>query len=279
MKESPESTRHTTRKGLYVLIPGFGAPHLDHKLAILENNLGVLNDLVDAALFPDIYLTLCIYDTDPETLTRVHEKIHTCLSPTVRCTIHKAPGIVGEFMLRHAAPESLEAAGITHCFLLLDDVELTRKSWDWTKWTTDYDRFHLNLLSPSMTRDSKYLFAYMLHHPAPACGDRIAITSAAEMFCYYMDMPTWRRYYAELSPNLPLLWGIDLVLTKHLGFRVGVSHYATFKHHYQTVPTDDDTTRHRFQQMQTYLKKFGETQESLSHQPAVLEDILIYHRR
>lgn len=258
------------------MIPGFGAPHLETKWRILKNNLVVLNDLENLNLFDKIHLTVCVYDPN---LQSIEEQLYEYVSPAISLRVIREPGIVGQFMLRYAHPDDLDALEVSHCFLLLDDVELIRESWSWPKWIYDYDRFHLNLLSPTMTHDSKCLFPYMLQQSISKSGDRLAITSAAEMFCYYMDATTWRRYYAELSPDHPWLWGIDLVLTKHLGFRVGLAHYITFRHHYQTIPSDNEDTRTRFKAMEDYLRKYGETQASLANQPAVLEDIVIYQRR
>lgn len=262
------------KSGLFVLIPGFGSPHLEHKLQILKNNVAALNDLLALGVFERIALTICVYEPGfclPE--------LTEWMSPRTALQVIYEPGIVGQFMHRHADPEGLNILRMSHCLVLLDDVELTHSPtapFPWLKMINDYDRLHLNLLSPTMTHDSKCLFPYLLQRNAVA--DRVAITSAAEMFCYYMDAATWSRYYAELSPEHPWLWGIDLVLTKHLGFRVGLAHYATFRHHYQTVPTDNADTRARFKAMEDYLATYGETQASLATQPAVLEDIYIYQR-
>jgi len=75
----------------------------------------------------------------------------------------------------------------------------------------------------------------------------------------------------------PLLWGIDLVLTKHLGFKVALLNYCEMKHYYQQKQTNESDIE-PFLQMAKYLSKFGETQESLSHQPAILSEVLVHHR-
>ena len=187
-------------------------------------------------------------------------------------------------MIRHASPESLLEldASIAYCMILLDDVEFNADEWTsdtWSRIFYDYHRHRLNILSPTMSLNSKYLFPYMLQRKYPENVDTLSITSACELFCYIMSFETWCMYYKELREEHPLLWGIDLVLTKHLGFRVGMIHYATLRHHYQTVQHPySETSIEAFRQMEIYLRKFNETQHTLAHQPAILEDIHIYHR-
>ena len=277
-------------EALFVLIPGFGRPNIDHKFSLLVNNLTVLSRLCDTQLFHKIYLTICLYDTD-STVEASAERIETLFAlfrdqfpNRFEFALHCAPGIVGQFMLRHAAPSALKGldASISYCMLLLDDVELNAIEWTphtWQRVFQDYKRHRLSILSPTLTPNSKYLFPYMLQRKFPGGTDVLTITSACEMFCYLMSFDIWERYVAELRDDHPLLWGIDLVLTKHLGFRVGMIHYGSVRHHYQSVqdPTNPATTE-AFRQMEHYLSKFNETQQSLAHQPAVLEEIHIYHR-
>jgi hypothetical protein len=256
--------------GLLVLIPGFGMPHLETKRAILKNNLATLGHLLEIQAFPWIHLTLCIYDTTTpnllNTIDALIQKSPFVRFPNAHYQIHFNPGIVGHFMLRHAHPATLEALNLSHVFLLLDDVELPATTWTpalWTRFLGDYTHHSLNILSPTMTPDSKILFPFM----TSTSEKLLTLVSACEMFCYFMDLASWQRYYEELSPDHPKLWGIDLVLKKHLGFRVGMAHYAQMRHYFQSTPAPDDPS---FARMETYLHKFGETQASLAHQPAIL---------
>ena len=277
-------------ESIFIMIPGFGQPHREHKLEILKNNLEVISLLYFTHIFQKVYLTVCLYDEDEDALD-ILQRVQTMFRE-FQCRFPKffefdtlcSPGIVGQFMLRHASPDVLIQRHplIAYCMILLDDVELNANEWTsdtWRRIFYDYHRHGLNILSPTMTSNSKYLFPYMLQRKFPDGIDTLSITSACEMFCYIMSFDTWRRYVSELREEHPLLWGIDLVLTKHLGFRVGMIHYATLIHYYQSVQDpDSEATMDAFRQMARYLRKFNETQQSLANQPAVLEDIHIYHR-
>lgn len=280
----------TTKPSLFVLVPGFGHPNIIHKLNILENNLDVLSLLHFTGRFQRIQMTICLYDTDDvlnETLQHVQSLLRSIqLRFPNFFEFHTpcAPGIVGQFMRRHAAPDALleRDPTLSHCLILLDDVELNASQWTsdtWERVFHDYQRHQLNVLSPTMCPRSKYLFPYMLQRKFPEGIDGLSITSACELFCYLMSIDTWRTYFAELRDEHPLLWGIDLVLTKHLHFRVGMIHYATLRHYYQSVQHPySESSQEAFRQMERYLQKFGETQQTLANLPAVLEDIHIYHR-
>jgi hypothetical protein len=280
----------TAKPSFFVLVPGFGQPNLPHKLSILENNLGVLSLLHFTGRFQTLRMTVCLYDTGDillETLQAVQNRLRAIqlrFPQFFEFQTPCAPGIVGQFMIRHANPDALleRDPALSHCMILLDDVELNASQWTsdtWERVFHDYQRQHLHILSPTMCPQSKYLFPYMLQRKYPGDHDVLSITSACELFCYLMSMDAWRTYYAELRDEHPLLWGIDLVLTKHLHLRVGMIHYATLRHYYQSVQHPYcESSQEAFRQMQLYLSKFGETQQTLAHQPAILEDIHIYHR-
>ena len=253
---------------LCVIIPGFGAPHLDEKIKILNNNLEVLSR------FPgSISVRLCVYDMDPTLPSRLEELLSFY---GVAFQLFQEPGVVAQFIVRHAHPKSLvDSPTPTHVMILLDDVELHSTSWTWANVLYDYENQCLDIASPTLTDDSKILFPYMQHTVAGL--DLIKISSACELFCYFMRTSVYEKYYAQLSMEHPLLWGIDLVLTKHLGFKVALLNYCEMKHYYQQKQTNESDIE-PFLQMAKYLSKFGETQESLSHQPAILSEVLVHHR-
>lgn len=252
---------------LSIFIPGFGGPHLEEKFVILDKNLQTIH-----AFAWDVHVHMCIYDENPETEATIRS-IFAKYEPKISSTLHVERGIVAQFIVRHGHPSKLKSQYI---MILLDDVLLL--NWSWNKLVFDYYDQNLDIISPSMTIDSKYVFQYMLHKPEDIECDILRITSACELFCYFMRSEVYELYYQELSEDHPWLWGIDLVLTKHLGFRVGIMNYMQMKHFFQNTTTFDETNVKAFEKMNQYLSKFGESQESLAHQPACLESRLIFHR-
>jgi hypothetical protein len=267
---------------LFVIVPGFGEPNVTHKCQILESNLTILNLLKQTSLFSHVHITICIYDSDPTTAAAVHSLLKNAYKNSegfIKWSIKIHSGIVGQFLLEHANPEDLKPDE-RFIMILLDDVELTRGLWTSMRWINvfyDISCQRLDVFSPTLSAESKCLFPYMRQRTALG-ADALSMTSACELFCYILPRTSYERYYRELSPDHPWLWGIDLVLHKHLRFRVGLSHYVSMRHHYQSTPNTSETSIAAFEAMKTYLNKYEETQESLAIQPAVLQDIYVYHR-
>lgn len=252
---------------LSIFIPGFGAPHIEDKIVILNRNLETIS------AFPwNVHVHICIYDPSPETVDLVQYTLEK-YEPKVKSTVHVEKGIVAQFIVRHGHPSVLKSR---YVMILLDDVLLS--NWSWSKLLFDYHEHNIDIMSPSMTLDSKYVFQYMLHKPEDNVCDILRITSACELFCYFMRHEVYEAYYQELSEDHPWLWGIDLVLTKHLGLRVAIMNYMQMKHFFQNTNTFCENDIIAFEKMNHYLSKFGESQESLANQPACLESRLIFHR-
>jgi hypothetical protein len=264
----------STTPKLQVIIPGFGAPYIEEKLMILERNLTILSH------YPfEWKLLICIYETQED----VYQSVKKCVSKFIassNVSLIQQPGIVGQFIKKYANPYDLENDSIDYMFILLDDVELMTSSWSWDKLLYDYNYHGCNICSPTMTHDSKYLFPFMLtkHHWNEKHIDVLLMTSACEFFCYFMNLESYKTYYQEIDENHPWMWGIDLVLTKHLHFKVGMLNYLQMKHYFQNTSTYSERTLDVFEKMNTYLSKYEETQQSLASQPAILEERLIYHR-
>jgi hypothetical protein len=254
---------------LFVLVPGFGHPHVDLKRHILISNLSLLST------FPGkVDVLVCHYSTD----------VDLALPPTsynnhhLGINIIKEPGIVAQFIHRHAEPVALASQGYTHVMLLLDDVQLNPRDFSWPTALTYLHDFHLDVLSPSLTHDSKYVFPWMLTHIQD--GTHLHIVPCCELFCYLLPMASFARYYAYLDPeNNPWNWGLDMMLHKVCDLRVGIANDLTMKHYLVTQnhgtasssPTSASasasSTHNPFDQVVTYLKKYGQTRELLSHQP------------
>jgi len=87
-------------------------------------------------------------------------------------------GIVGEFMIKYATKEHLQ--DYDYVLNILDDVELIQ--FNWKKALEYIDQFDLDLLSPSMSSDSKIQYNYMLQEPQKHYT--LKITSCCEYFCF-----------------------------------------------------------------------------------------------
>jgi len=237
---------------LFVLISGFGPPHWEHKLAILKNNLTKITS------FPweKIKITICQY-ADPE-----EYKIPEELLQEYPVSVVYEKGIVGEFIKRHASPEAIR--GFDYVLLLLDDIELIHM--DFAKAIQYQQELLLDIVSPSLTTDSKIQYTYMLQEHRPF---DVKITNVCEYFCMLFPASSYPSYYRHIDLENPWMWALDLILHKHLGLRVGILNHYCMKHWYKTESygmcpdIDPLLCFHR------YIKRYGETAEGLAGQKAV----------
>lgn len=242
---------------LHVFISGFGSPHLAEKLNILRNNMAV----VSRFNWSRVHYTVCCYD-DSSLGGIEHMKDVTVVRDSL---------IVGQYLKKYLVPNT-NATSFTHLLCILDDVEL-QDDMDWGYMMRFMDRYNIDILSPSMTHDSKYQFAYMLQ-------DRnitlpfIKLTSALEYFCYFMRPSSYSRYYEHINGERnPWMWGLDMLIHRHVGMLAGVINHITMKHwykneHYALRPDADPTHGYNY-----VLERYNETTESLANQPSVLKII------
>lgn len=204
--------------GLFAIIPGFGGPNVDTKIEILRLNLRA----IQAYTWQHLKLRICVYDDTqlPLAITNL---------PFVE--VVREPGIVGEFLMRHADPSTIEPCFDT-VLMLLDDVLLASPfPWDNIfKWKNE---FHLDIMSPALTKDSKFVYPYMLQNTETSPAYTLRIMRVCEFFCYIMDRASYTRFYSHLDNNNPWLWGLDLIMEKHLHLRVGIMNTVLMKHFYQ----------------------------------------------
>jgi hypothetical protein len=234
---------------LFVILPGFGHPHADLKQHILASNLPLL------LAFPgSVDIFLCQYSQDIDLQLHTHPSI----------TVIKEPGIVAQFIHRHADPAVLVSQGYTHVMILLDDVQLNPRDFSWPTALTYLRDFHLDVLSPSLTQDSKYVFPWMLEQCHE--GTHLRIVPCCEMFCYLFPMASYARYYTYLDPESnPWNWGLDMMLHKVCRLTVGIANDLTMKHY--LVTQNHNTVSSPYDQVVTYLKKYNQSRELLSQQP------------
>lgn len=242
---------------LLVVVPGFGEPATPLKHSILRKNI----EIISKYPWSKVTFKLCCYDPvcDPTQF------------PECMRIMHIPKCIVGDYLEQHITPAL--ASEYDYVFILLDDVELVEPfEWgDLLKLQRDFD---MDILSPAMTRNSPHQYKYMLAETNPFA---LKITSCCELFAYFMPSATYVRYHAHIMGKAnPWMWGLDLVLTRHLKFRVGVLNHHQFCHHIKGVSYAFNQSADPQHGYNAVLARYNETSESLANQPAILYWIMGY---
>lgn len=269
---------------LFLLIPGFGAPHIPKKIDILRRNLSIILPQIYSASVPNIclkHIRICAYDKDGE--CALQEMLGDCVQsycahlatapPTLQ--IVSGPGKVGEFIHAHGSPSDPAIAACSHILIILDDVELS-VTFNFEVMLQYMRDFSLNIITPSLSRESimPVVFPHMLTNPAE--NYTLNITPVAEFFAYFMDTAfTLPRYYSFLDAKTnPWMWGMDLILHKKMGLRVAVLNRIIMRHHFRGTGVHE-----AIHDRKEYLERYGETEASVASQPVSHYYILDPHYR
>lgn len=250
---------------LFVLVPGFGGPHEQEKVRILENNLGILRKMQWAKL----EIRVCVYDEG--IMKAVPHYLRN--DPCIRWIMEK--GIVGQYIYKYATPEYVKE-NFDFALIVLDDIEL-QECVDFNKMIQIHDMFHLDLYSPSMTHDSKYQFKYMLHMPEQGNEHMrllMKITCACEAFCYFIPNASYQKYWKHIEPETnPWIWGLDMCLYKCLHLRPGVINTMQMKHHYKNECYSQHPHINPYDGFLSVLDKYKVTKEELQDQRSVIYSV------
>ena len=239
---------------ILVFISGFGNPHKNHKLEILEHNLKILHQTKPSEAIIDVWIAQ--YDdsfliTD-EYVSYISGKL----------TIYHREGFVGHFIRTIATPEKVK--GYDYILCLMDDVELD-PTVHLAEMIKIKETWNLNLVSPSMSRAGKAQFNYMFVVEEPNLYLRM--TNACEYFCYLMDYDSYCHYHSYFHEDNPYMWGMDGILIKHMKLRAALVNTMTMTHYYKNENyTNFDKT---YQCFVEYIGRYGETPESLANTPAI----------
>lgn len=228
-------------ESIFVIIPGFGGPNVATKLEILRNNISV----IESYSWNKITIRICVYDDTVMPLWVLEN---------ANIEIIREPGIVAEFMIRHAHPDAI---GQPTIFMgVLDDILLdSQLPWENVlKWQKD---LQLDILSPCLTLDSKHVYKYMLHNPQQPMFT-LRMTRVCEFFCYIMPFESYKRYYPHLDVNNPWMWGLDLILEKKLNMRTGIMNTVLMKHFYHNECYVQRPDRNPGDGYVYTLRKYGE---------------------
>lgn len=233
---------------LFVLIPGFGEPHWDNKLVILENNLKVITSYK----WTNIKVRICQY-----TLTKVIPDSLIKKYPFVEVIIKE--GIVGHFIKEFADPYNM--ACWDYIMLLLDDIELLDIDFDkMLKYQRD---FSLDALSPCLSVDSKYTWKYMVTTDDQVC---IKLANVCELFCMLFTFKAYKDYYIHVDINNPWVWGLDLIIKRYIGLNVGLMNKMRMKHWYIKESYNSRKDYDPIEGFQNCIAKYGETYQSITSQ-------------
>lgn len=238
---------------LHVFVSGFGSPHIEEKIRILWNNMSNINRYK----WSKIQYTICCYDNSDMTQFEKHSNI----------TIIRDRLIVGQYIQKYLVPGT-ESTSYDYILCILDDIEL-QNDIDWGK-IIHYSRyFQIDIISPSMTLDSKYQFIYMLHDKNHSTNC-IKITAALEYFCYFMTSESYNKYYPHVDGNRnPWMWGLDMVLNKHLCLRLGIINHMTMKHWYKNESYSLHPETNPCDGYNYVLKKYNDTTDGLAMQKSI----------
>lgn len=229
---------------LFVIIPGFGSPNLQVKKQVLRYNL----ERIRSYPWSTVSVTICVYDdsdvtdmSDPD-ITFVREK-----------------GVVGQFIKRHAPPDVVRT--FDYILILLDDV-LLQPNVSFENIIKNKELLRLDIISPTLSLDSKFVYKYMLTRPDDAFD--IKVTSFCELFCFFMDPAAYAVYYPHIDEvNNPWLWGLDLILWYIMGLRVGMCNHMTMKHFYYHTCYKDNPEHNPFEGFKSCMDKYGITDKMI----------------
>ena len=253
---------------LFVIIPGFGDPHWNEKVQFLRNNiLCITNE------FKYVDFVICQYTFTnrlPDDILNLSFLPNNEGKGKVTLTVNYGSGIVGEFIKRYALPSCTFIDKYDYVMMLLDDIEL-QPNIRWSsvlKWKKD---LNINIMSPSLTLDSKHVYTYMLANHDIKSNNHIIISPICEMFCYLTDIDSFVKWYTYLDDREnPWLWGMDLLLARQFNLRVGLLQTYSMRHHYQTQNSDYagvlssvGKVHNAAEDFHKYLAKFGEKHETL----------------
>jgi hypothetical protein len=198
---------------LLVTIPGIGDKHFKEKKVFLRKNINIIKKTysghVDFLLFN--------YSNNDFNDFNDFENFN----------VIKESGVIGQFIFRNLNPEFLKE--YDYIILMLDDIELS-DNFNIDEMIKLYNDNNLDILSPSLTKDSKYS-----HHGFMLEKDifkgKLRIVNFCEYFLYLMNIKSYNNYFNLFDEKTYWLWGIDMCLYNQ-GFRMGIINDYKIKHYY-----------------------------------------------
>lgn len=226
---------------LLVTIPGIGDNHFEDKKIFLKNNI----DIIKNTFSGNVDFLLFNYSnndfTDFEGVKVIKEK-----------------GIIGQYIFKYLNPKEL--TDYDYIILMLDDILLS-DSFNIDYLIKVYQENDLNIISPSLTKDSKFSYEFMVENYE--YKDSLRIVNFCEYFFYLMDIKSYNRYWNLFDDKTYWLWGIDLCLDKK-GFRMGILNDYNIKHFYISESYNKNLPNPHIE-MWDKEKKFGKIKEKIDY--------------
>jgi hypothetical protein len=230
---------------LYVIVPGFGEPHWDHKVSILQKNCLKLTRNFSSK---NIRITVCQYTLDKEIPIEIVQQFNL--------HIIKEKGIVGNFIKRHATPE--QVSNYSYVMIVLDDVEIS-DNFSFPCIEEYFTDLGLDLVSPSLTKESPS--GYLGPSPIHTNSDEydVILLELCELFLYVFKSSAYSTYYQYVCHDNPWMWGMESMIYKKMGLTIGILNKITMIHHYQGGGSASNTFRNASEDRNRYLQSFEET--------------------
>jgi len=225
---------------LLVTIPGIGDNHFEEKKIFLKRNIEIIKSTFNG----DVDFLLFNYSDND-------------FNEFEDLKIVKETGIIGQFIFKKLEPKTLES--YDYIILMLDDIELSN-NFNIDEMVEVYNNNNLNILSPSLTKDSKYSYSFMLENDS--FKGYLRITNFCEYFFYFMDVNSYNKYWSLFDENTYWLWGIDLCLDNQ-GFKMGILNDFKIKHYYISESYNSNLPS-PYIEMYEKEKRFGKIEEKLN---------------
>lgn len=198
---------------LLVTIPGIGDNHFQEKKMFLKKNI----DIIKRTFSGEVDFLLFNYSDNDFSNFDYLENIK----------IVKKSGIIGQFIFNDLKSDNLK--DYDYVILMLDDIELS-DNFNIDKMIKIYNDNSLDILSPSLTKDSKFSHkGFMLENDL--FRGYLRIVNFCEYFFYIMNIKSYNKYWNLFDEKTYWLWGIDLCLDKQ-EFKMGIFNDFKIKHYY-----------------------------------------------
>jgi hypothetical protein len=198
---------------LLVTIPGIGDNHFQEKKMFLKKNI----DIIKRTFSGEVDFLLFNYSDNDFSNFDYLEDIK----------IAKKSGIIGQFVFNDLKPENVN--NYDYIILMIDDVELS-DNFNIDEMIKIYNNNSLDILSPSLTKDSKFSHnGFMLENDLFV--GYLRIVNFCEYFFYIMNIDVYNRYWTLFDDKTYWTWGIDLCLDIQ-GFKMGIINDYKVKHYY-----------------------------------------------
>jgi hypothetical protein len=199
-----QQLEHAHVNNILVILPGFGEPHLELKVKILEKNIETLaKSLGDST----VHMRILVFLYTIEKFNYLSDRFRTSPIPV---TFLPRRGIVGEFIHKHIDAKLVNP--FDYVFFILDDIELN-PSLNIKDIVKQYINNRSDILSFPLTEDSPTPHEFMrVKHEYILAGTPVVRVNFMEFFCYFMNVTTLMKFKRLFSDTTYWLWGLDLAL-------------------------------------------------------------------